>query len=266
MTKQNTKNFHINKITQLFASSYDSAESLMHYGDATLNIGLLQAERAIISQCFKNLKDLKVADIGCGTGRFILNWALEHPNSQIDGFDISSNSIDLIYQFLKMDKFKQVYDRVKLYCCDITKYNFTEEQKYDLIFFSFNTLMCIPGHDNKIKALQKAFAQLKPQGWLIFTADEANNNSQKQAYIAENAKKLSQDNPYNFRNEDIVYSMGKGQGILCFYNKDDIFKLVQEANLPQPTYAITRDVLAPNESEEALRFSDNAYYYAIEKR
>lgn len=251
------------KDTLKYTSSYETKESLQYYTEAVFNVGMLNCEQTLIYKYFGENKNIRIADLGCGTGRFALNAALKG-YYKIVGFDISESSIDKANSLKANSKFEKYAQNASFHWADLTETNLSEFGKYDLAFFTFNSLMCIPGHKNKILALQNAFNSLDKEGILIFTADEVNNDPHKERFIMENEEYLKINNIRNWRPADVVYHIKNQEGVLCFYNKDDILSLIKEAKLSSPIFTAKRDEIA-SESEIAKKFSDNAYYYVIRK-
>ncbi|UUD36467.1 class I SAM-dependent methyltransferase [Mycoplasmopsis citelli] len=251
------------KDTLKYTQSYETEKSLQHYSEAIFNVGMLKAEQTLLKKYFGNNLDIKIADLGCGPGRFSLN-ALLLGYLNIDGYDISKASIKLAKYIQAKEMFQKPNTQLNFYQADLTKNNSLKENHYHVAFFTFNSLMCIPGHQNKIKALKNAWNSLLKGGILIFTADEVDNDIKKQQHIQQAAERLVKSNITNWRAEDVIYQIENKEGVLCFYNKEDILKLLQESSLPKPIFIAKRDEIA-QETLQGQKFSDNAYYYVLRK-
>ncbi|VEU71114.1 class I SAM-dependent methyltransferase [Mycoplasmopsis glycophila] len=242
------------KNTKKFIAAYNTEKSLLHYGHAIYNVGILQAEHKILEML--NLpKDAKIADLGSGPGRFGINLGLLMPNYQIDCYDLSELSIDLGRKLAKEHKLQK---RVKFICGDLTSFGLYGKNKYDLMFFTFNALMTIPDHHNKVLALQNAYKSLKENGFLAFTAPTISGDRNREKYFSQIKKSE------NERLGDLTYQVENELGILCYYEIEEIMDLLKEAGLPKPTFYDYRDNIA-EETLQAKEFSDNAVYYLIEK-
>ncbi|VEU58560.1 Uncharacterised protein [Mycoplasmopsis gallinacea] len=141
---------------------------------------------------------------------------------------------------------------------DLTEKDILKHSHYNLCFFTFNSLMTIPGHDNKKKALLNAYNALKSDGYLVFTAPTISGDINRENFIKNN---LSNEHE---RKSDISYQIDNKLGVLCHYEKEEIFQMLEQINLPKPIFASKRDEFAL-ETKEAKIFSDNAVYYIIKK-
>ncbi|UUM19637.1 MULTISPECIES: class I SAM-dependent methyltransferase [unclassified Mycoplasma] len=248
------------KDTLKYTRSYETQKSLQYYSEAIFNVGLLKAEETLLNKYFKDQFNIKIADLGCGPGRFTFNTLLLG-YLNIDGYDISRLSIKLAKSLKQKYLSSNPKAVVNFYQDDLTQPHFLKQDYYHLAFFTFNSLMCIPRHENKIKALQSAWNSLLKGGILIFTADEVDNDDAKQKYIQEQRDSI---NNTNWRAEDVIYHIDDKAGVLCFYNKSDVLLMIKQANLPTPIFIAKRDQIA-QESEQTKKFSDNAYYYVLKK-
>ncbi|WP_029513025.1 class I SAM-dependent methyltransferase [Mycoplasmopsis iners] len=241
------------KSTKKYTSVYETDSSLVHYTNAIFEVGLLDAEKQIL----KKLKlpiNAMVADLGSGPGRFGISLYEIQPNYQIDCYDLSSKSIEIGNKLAKELKLK----KLNFIEADLTETNVLPIDKYNLCFFTFNSLMTIPEHNNKKLALLNAYNALKNGGYLVFSAPTISGDPAREDFIKNNLSKEHE------RKADITYKVGNQLGVLCHYEKAEILALLKEINIPSPIFAAKRDDFA-NETQAAKKFSDNALYYVIQK-
>lgn len=241
------------KLTEKYIQVYDTDSSLIHYTSAISSVGILDAESKILKM-LKLPKKALVADLGSGPGRFAFGANKLYPAYQIDCYDLSDKSIQIG---------KDLASKMNLKNISFTKADLTEKgclkpSYYNLCFFTFNSLMTIPGHNNKKKALLNAYNALKSGGYLVFTAPTISGDINRENFIKNN---LSNEHE---RKSDISYQIDNKLGVLCHYEKEEIFQMLDQINLPKPIFASKRDEFAI-ETKEAKIFSDNAVYYIIKK-
>lgn len=115
-------------------------------------------------QVFKKYvkKDMKILDVGCGTGR--ITFYLSEFSKNIDGIDFSRPMIEaaktLNIEFGTNINFREgnVLD---------LQYNNTV---FDCVVFAYNGLNTIPEYNNRIKALSEIKRVLKDDGVFIFSS------------------------------------------------------------------------------------------------
>ncbi len=107
-------------------------------------------------------KDKIVLEIGIGTGRIAVKTA---PHcAKLYGIDVSSKTINRAKENLSFN------DNVEYILADYLKYDF--DTKFDIIYSSL-TLLHI---ENKQEFFNKAFCDLKPNGRLVLSIDDDNQN------------------------------------------------------------------------------------------
>ncbi|TNK83694.1 hypothetical protein C4M96_00665 [Mycoplasmopsis pullorum] len=248
--------------TVFFTDVYNNEKVIQHYLDSHVNVGMLNVERELIkfAQKHMNRNDLFVSDLGCGTGRFTFNCAKEFPNFKLHGYDISSKMIEA------GQKFEQSVPNVEFFVSDLTQETYAN-YKFDLVFFTFNSLMTMPGKVNKIKSLQNAFRALEDHGLLIFSAPQIDDSDAKREWFNRQRQELANANPNEVLIEkigDCFWQENNQYGILCHYNIDELIELITAAELPKPLMIKTRDEFG-TETPAAQEFSDNALYVVIQK-
>ncbi|MEA4206019.1 class I SAM-dependent methyltransferase [Mycoplasma sp. 1199] len=257
MKNSQTITMSVNELT----SVYDTDSSLRHYFEAIENVGILNAEKYWL----KNLnipKTANIADLGTGTGRFIFG-ALDLGFLNLDGYDISKNSIKKAKEYLTQNYSNKTNINVNFYEVDLSNYKY--QKQYDFMIFTFNSLMCIPYRINKINALKNAYTALKPNGYIVFSAHEAKGDINREKLIRQQEKEIKFKNISNWDKGDFVYYQEGQKGVLSYYDFNEIMSLLNEAGIKQIYKYAHRDSLG-KETKNALDFSDNAIYYVIKKQ
>ncbi|QZE12427.1 bifunctional 2-polyprenyl-6-hydroxyphenol methylase/3-demethylubiquinol 3-O-methyltransferase UbiG [Mycoplasma sp. Ms02] len=248
----NDKNLH-------FTSVYNTEESLNHYTKATFNVGILESEKELLKR-FAN-KESKIADLGCGTGRFVFS-AIQNGYKNIFGFDISEKSI---LKAKAIQKSNTKYQSAHFLEFDLSIDEYEKNNDFDFMIFTFNSLMCMPQRSHKINSLKNAYKALNSKGYLVFSCAEPEGNDLRLEMIAKQRQELKVKNIKDWDEGDFVYYQGGGVGVLSYYTRQQVFELLKEANLPMPKLISKRDELA-KESQKAQEFCDNTTYYVIQKQ
>lgn len=142
------------------AKYYENEQAQKQYKDAVDKVGLWGSEKIVFEEFVG--RDKKILDVGCGAGRTTFGlYKLGYKN--IVGVDLCEDFIKFAKNYAKNNNFN-----INFQTEDATKLNFPEHS-FDVVFFSFNGLMCIPGEENRINAVKNVYKILKPNGLFIFT-------------------------------------------------------------------------------------------------
>lgn len=99
-------------------------------------------EALVLSIPFEKESEIKVIDLGCGTGTILKKIKEQFPNAKLTALDLSRNMIEMTK--FKLDK----YDDVEYYIEDF--YNFEFPKKYDAIVSSLALHHLITDEDKKV--------------------------------------------------------------------------------------------------------------------
>ena len=125
MNQEKVRNY-FDEIAHEFDNIYDNEGShLTKVTNKLFRKSLYERVPITIKEC-GDIKNKKILDIGCGSGR--LSYLLGKEGADVIGIDYSQNMIELANKFLSTKKIK---GKIKFACCDFLK-NFEEEKKYDI--------------------------------------------------------------------------------------------------------------------------------------
>lgn len=143
--------------------SFSEKNTVDHYKNAVLDIGLWKSERNVFTKYFN--KDDKLLDIGCGAGRTTLGlYNLGYKN--ITGVDFIEDNIKNAKEIANNQNINIDYRTG-----NILKLEF-DDNTFNHAIFSFNGFMQIPDRNNRLKALNELHRVLKPYGLFIFTSHD----------------------------------------------------------------------------------------------
>jgi len=156
---------------------------------------------------FSNKKDLRILDLGIGTGQTALKILESFPKATIDGVDLSKNMISQ-----SKIRLKKYSSRVKFFESDILDFKLTK--KYDVVI----SVLCIHHLNSKQKEkfFKKIHGALNKEGIFII-ADIVKFNSKKETkqrelewkkFIAKNLGEIKADYWFNnYLEEDLPDSI-----------------------------------------------------------
>ncbi|TDX51833.1 class I SAM-dependent methyltransferase [Orenia marismortui] len=129
-----------------------------------------QMIEALISAIpFEKDSEIKVIDLGCGTGNIIKRIQEEFPNAKLTVLDLSENMIEMTK--LKLGEGNEVI----CYIDDFYKFDFS--QKYDVIVSSLALHHLISAEDKKV-FYRKIYGALSPEG-VFYNADVVLGSNEK---------------------------------------------------------------------------------------
>jgi SAM-dependent methyltransferase len=152
------------KLTPAAIKSQFSEEACVsHYVDATVNIGLWQAEENVLGKNFKTKDTL--LEIGCGAGRISLGlWELGY--HQVIGTDLARPMVAAARELARKLEYA-----VPFRVADATSLPF-EDNLFDGAIFGFNGLMQIPGRALRVTALNEIRRVVRPGGIFVLTTHD----------------------------------------------------------------------------------------------
>jgi SAM-dependent methyltransferase len=138
----------------------------------TGSFGDRQFYKALTKTKLASNKDLKVLELGCGSGRILLD--LVQLGADVTGIDISAEGLafcrlGLASIFLEKPTLS---NNVRLIHADFIEVNqqlFTPEySEFDLIFITYNGIYCLPTEETQIDLLKRCIELLSSEGelWL----------------------------------------------------------------------------------------------------
>jgi 2-polyprenyl-3-methyl-5-hydroxy-6-metoxy-1,4-benzoquinol methylase len=138
-------------IWSVYSNFYDTLNNLKAYTEL-INIF------PIIGKKYVKDREVKILDLGCGTGNVIIALSKTFKKSEFVGIDLNSDMLEIANKKLKQNKLK--YHLINLNIEKIDK-----RHKYDLITMN-NVLYCI---DNKKDMMLSLKSKLKKNGYLIIS-------------------------------------------------------------------------------------------------
>ena len=155
---------------------YNLADCVKKYSEDIETVGLWNSEKHIFKKYLK--PTYKILDVGCGAGRTTINL-YKDGFKDILGLDIANNPIEYAKNYCNQNSLD-----LDFVVGSATELEF-ENDTFDAVIFSYNGLVCIPGAENRSKAVREICRVLKPNGLFIFTAQDRANEKFKQFWIEE---------------------------------------------------------------------------------
>lgn len=190
------------------------------------------------------LKNTKVLDLGCGTGRHLVNLG---NTTDITGIDISPKMIEIANEALKKNKIK-----AKTIVGDMLEIDsLVKNEIFDTVIMMYHTFGSIVPARNRILLLNKIKKLLKKDGLLILHVHNRNH--------IKNLKFLF-NNYFNnkFETGDKLIHAGELKGaVMHFFSAREIKKILNSAGFKIVEF-INMDI--PNEEKQIKGFKK--YFYS----
>lgn len=226
------------------------------YHQAALNVKLWQSEKQEIEKYFTN-KEGFILDMGCGAGRTTFGL-LEMGYTNLTAIDLSDEMIKKANETAIKYEFKFEVGN----CLDIEY----QDEYFDNILFSFNGLMQIPKHENRVKALIELKRVLKPNGIMIFTTHDRScgSNAYLDAWREERRLWLQDKNDVRLHELGDVFISTNGQEYFIHIPTfNEMEQLLNDQNL-QIIDTFMRSERY-DENDEVIDFSDDCRFWIVRK-
>jgi len=230
-----------------------------NYSLYTKEVGLWASEKYVFQKYLE--KEFSILDIGCGTGRttfplFKLGF------QDIIGVDLTP---EMIGAAKKLNHHFQT--RIRFETGNAIQLAF-DDHTFHATIFSFNGLMSIPGHLQRVKAIKEIYRVLKSDGRFIFTTHDRDKEpsffefwkKEKEKWLAGN------QNPDLYEFGDLI-SSSKNESREIFIhipNQQEIVKLLNENgfNVLETFYRSDRF----DESSEVKKQSGECRFWITSKK
>lgn len=242
--------------TEFVKYSFAGEDSIKEYANAINDIALWASEVIIFQKYFS--KDMKIIDVGCGTGR--VTFGLKELGYQdLTGLDLSEQMLNEAKRYNESNGYGITFS-----LGDATALCF-ESDTFDGAIFAFNGLMQIPLKENRIKALKEINRILKPNSIFIFTTHDRDADK-KYGYYWEQEKKLwaeGKHNPRLLEFGDLIYNSYDREMYVHIPKRSDIFTYLEESG-----FELIEDIFRPEIADETLavkEFSDECRFWVVRK-
>lgn len=155
------------------------------------------------SEYFKNSTPPNVLDIGCGMGKFLLDYSVDNLDDNILGIEVRKNPVSWIKTVIDSEKLPNVN---VIWYSVVNRINFLESNSIDKIFYFFPDPWFKEKHKKrrafKMEFVEDCFRVLKPGATLYLQTDiEEVHEYQKsilEEYSKENNIKIFTPTAWNF--------------------------------------------------------------------
>ena len=236
--------------------SWEDSGHLGDYVDAVDKVGLWDSERLLVSKYFS--KEDRILDIGCGAGRTTI--ALHRLGyRRVQGMDLSRGMIERAISLSQRAGYPIPFE-----AGDAVSLRYANES-FDGALFTAQGFMCIPGRDNRVRALEEVGRVLRPGGHFIFTTHDRVADGRWVPYWEEQEArwKEGRQDPRLLEFGDRIL-MDSGTWIFVhFPTRDEVEQTVQESGLVLVEDAM-RSELSPE--RDAVRwFSADCRMWVIQR-
>lgn len=158
----------------------------------------------------KEKKDVKILEVGCGAGNNL--WALAMEGFEVYGIDGSETAIKMA---------KETFDKFgikgEFFLQDFTNNFPFKNETFDLVF-DRGSITCIDTEEAK-RTLSEIYRVLKRNGFFLF-------NPYSKKHFSYSSSKIKKNDNFVLTEKGTI----KNTGFVCFYNFEDVCKLIEEKN------------------------------------
>ena len=246
----------IKKVDQNFIrESFTTKKTVKDYANAVEEIGLWKSEEIMIKKYFK-LQD-RILDIGCGAGRTTIGlYRLGY--HLIEGVDLSTAMVTQAKRIAE-----RLHFSVNFQVGDATFLDYNDDT-FNIVIFSFNGIMQIPGSENRFKAFQEIKRVLKPRGYFLFTTHDREDEEYTSFWEGEKrrwALNLQDERLHEFG--DLIIKTKDRETFLHLPTRGEMIVCLEEAGF-YIIEGISRSSLC-EESEEVKNFSTDCIFWIVQK-
>jgi len=248
----------MNKQTQSIRDTYNREAMQKTYTEAVDKVGLWQSEKIIFEKYIS--KNAKILDLGCGAGRTTINM-FKNGYNDIVGLDISDKFIEFAKEYCLKNSLK-----IRFINGDATKLSFDDE-KFDVVIFSYNGLMCIPGKSNRDSVLKEVYRVLKPNGLFIFTAHNRDDSGKYQKSWDEEKIRWEaglQDKRLEIFGDRLTVNTNSGEEVFVhFSNVQEMKDFISQENFEIIEH--TKREMICEENDTVKEFSGSTWFWVLRK-
>lgn len=238
--------------------NYNLDINIARYGNAIDEVGLWESEKIIFNK-YINKKD-KVLDLGCGAGRTTINL-FKRGYKNIIGLDLSDELINFGKDYITKNGLN-----IDLVVGDAMNLKY-EDNSFDSVIFSYNGMMCIPGHKNRVKVLEEVYRVLKPNGIYIFTAHNRDDSGKhNEEWTAEKLlwEKGMQDSKLEMFGDKYPVDITGETIFLHFSNIEELEEMVINVGFEVLEHTKSTDIA--DENEKTKIFAGATVFWVLRKK
>lgn len=148
-------------------SVYNRAEVAEDYACRFVELGLLDAEAAILARLADQVRGSAVLDIGVGGGRTVLHL---HP--------ISGRYVGIDYAEEMVNRCRRRFPGLEFHHCDAIDMRIFEDQTFALAWFSYNGIDYAYPED-RARIIREVYRVLRPGGLFVFSSHNLHARPQR---------------------------------------------------------------------------------------
>jgi ubiquinone/menaquinone biosynthesis C-methylase UbiE len=171
-------------------------------------------------------RNMRILDVGCGTGRVALNIHTKYNNITIDCIDHSEKMLEIFERKLSDKKYKKIKNRINIFKMDMN--NIILEHKYDMIIFPFQTFQVLIEQQEQINCLTRCSSLLKDNGKIIISFFIDNMGIEEKEVFKGLYNMDGNFLLYIQKDNKIIQRKHSWENLIKIYNKDGI--LIEENN------------------------------------
>ena len=233
--------------TKFVRECWEDPSHLTDYVEAVDGVGLWDSERLLVSK-YLSAED-RILDIGCGAGRTtIALYRLGY--LKVRGVDLSNGMIEHAISLAEHASYPIPFE-----VGDATILQYDSES-FDGALFTAQGFMCIPGGENRLKALKEVRRVLRPAGHFIFTTHERHAAPEFASFWEEETARW-ENGTQDRRLLEFGDRIAKDSGVPTYIHipaRNEVAEIVAEAGLAVVEDAMRSDL---SSESEAVRWTSS---------